>query len=190
MVAPLLRLAKNITIERELWDPSPGSPADAPARYGLTINGECQWCKIQPEQLDAAGDAPLRFSYCSGYGEPPFFWLVDLKVYVSEDPDLTPDDVRALTNEIVNRRRLRLEKAHALQAMTDQLDARTRRERIPQDVKIAVWQRDAGRCVECGANSELEFDHIIPLAMGGANTLRNLQLLCATCNRRKGATLG
>lgn len=57
-------------------------------------------------------------------------------------------------------------------------------------MKIAVWQRDSGRCVECDSNEDLEFDHIIPLAMGGANTLRNLQLLCGSCNRRKGATLG
>jgi 5-methylcytosine-specific restriction endonuclease McrA len=57
-------------------------------------------------------------------------------------------------------------------------------------VKVAVWQRDAGRCVECGSQEDLEFDHVIPLAMGGSNTERNLQLLCAACNRRKGATLG
>ena len=64
-----------------------------------------------------------------------------------------------------------------------------RRETIPKQVKIDVWQRDSGRCVECGSNSNLEFDHIIPLKLGGANTFRNLQLMCGPCNRSKGAAL-
>ena len=74
--------------------------------------------------------------------------------------------------------------------MRNAVDHRVTRQPIPQEVKLLVWQRDRGRCVECGVQSELEFDHIIPLAMGGSNTDRNLQLLCETCNRRKGATLG
>lgn len=57
---------------------------------------------------------------------------------------------------------------------------------IPQDVKQAVWQRDGGKCVQCGATSYLEFDHIIPHSKGGANTVNNIQLLCRRCNGLKG----
>lgn len=60
-----------------------------------------------------------------------------------------------------------------------------RRERIPGSVRMFVWQRDEGRCVECSSREHLEFDHIIPLVEGGANTERNIQLLCETCNRKK-----
>lgn len=56
---------------------------------------------------------------------------------------------------------------------------------IPMDVANAVWNRDGGRCCICGSRSELEFDHIIPVAKGGATTFRNLQLLCKTCNAKK-----
>lgn len=56
---------------------------------------------------------------------------------------------------------------------------------IPQDVKTVVWQRDGGRCVACGARDYLEFDHIIPYAKGGANTVDNVQLLCRRCNLNK-----
>ena len=56
---------------------------------------------------------------------------------------------------------------------------------IPQDVKNAVWQRDGGKCVQCGATSYLEFDHIIPYTKGGANTVANVQLLCRSCNLKK-----
>ena len=56
---------------------------------------------------------------------------------------------------------------------------------IPQDVKTAVWQRDGGKCVQCGATDYLEFDHIIPHAKGGASTVQNVQLLCRRCNLKK-----
>ncbi|WP_342800025.1 TerD family protein [Nocardia sp. No.11] len=60
---------------------------------------------------------------------------------------------------------------------------------IPQDVKAQVWQRDGGRCVECGDGHYLEFDHIIPLSRGGATSAANLQILCRACNRAKGARI-
>src|SRR5579871_2958430 len=64
-----------------------------------------------------------------------------------------------------------------------------RRERITDDVRRYVWRRDQGKCVRCGSQERLEYDHIIPVAKGGNNTNRNIQLLCETCNRRKGATI-
>lgn len=67
-------------------------------------------------------------------------------------------------------------------------DERSRR--ISQEVKDSVWNRDGGKCVECGSNENLEFDHIIPWSKGGANTYRNLQLLCESCNRSKSDKIG
>ena len=67
--------------------------------------------------------------------------------------------------------------------------ANSARQRIPDDVKIFVWNRDGGRCVNCGSKENLEYDHVIPVNMGGSNTARNLQLLCETCNRSKGGNL-
>ena len=67
----------------------------------------------------------------------------------------------------------------------DQLASRS----IPQSVKDRVWRRDEGKCVKCGSNEKLEFDHIIPFSLGGASTYRNVQLLCEHCNRSKHAKL-
>lgn len=113
-------------------------------------------------------------------------WVYQGRVY-SGATGLGEDDVLALIEKQENGRQRELRRAHALQAMAG---SPATRDPIPTEVKTEVWRRDAGACVQCGSNENLEFDHIIPLSMGGANTIRNLQLLCMTCNRSKGATLG
>jgi len=60
---------------------------------------------------------------------------------------------------------------------------------VPPHVKAAVFRRDQGRCQECGSNSYLEFDHIIPRSRGGATSENNLQLLCRRCNQAKGSRI-
>lgn len=65
-----------------------------------------------------------------------------------------------------------------------------RSRRITQEVMDKVWNRDEGKCIECGSNQNLEFDHIIPFSKGGANTYRNIQLLCESCNRSKSNKIG
>jgi|GEM_PF-250539 len=75
------------------------------------------------------------------------------------------------------------------------LDAEARREyaeterspfrSIPTEVKNRVLERDGGRCVFCGSNEGIHFDHIIPVVKGGDNTQDNIQILCKECNLRK-----
>jgi hypothetical protein len=64
-----------------------------------------------------------------------------------------------------------------------------RREPIPERVRHEVWRRDGGTCVDCGSRERLEFDHIVPYSKGGANTARNLELRCESCNRTKAARI-
>jgi hypothetical protein len=124
------------------------------------------------EVLQAPG---RRYWWCRGR----FYW---------EDDDLAPDDVYALVYERERRRDRQLERARAVVAM-ESLPRQPRREVIPREVKRAVFERDGGCCVECASNFEIQYDHIIPLVRGGANTVANLQILCATCNQKKGASL-
>jgi 5-methylcytosine-specific restriction endonuclease McrA len=57
---------------------------------------------------------------------------------------------------------------------------------IPTPVKLAVWKRDRGRCVECGSTDNLHFDHVIPYSRGGSSLVaENIQLLCARHNFSK-----
>ena len=67
---------------------------------------------------------------------------------------------------------------------------KARREKIPESVQLFVWQRDQGRCVRCGSQERLEYDHIIPVSRGGSSTERNIQLFCETCNRQKSDSIG
>ena len=67
---------------------------------------------------------------------------------------------------------------------------KTKRHSIPKDVRDNVWNRDGGKCVQCGSKEKIEFDHIIPISKGGSNSYRNLQILCEKCNRSKGNKIG
>lgn len=64
---------------------------------------------------------------------------------------------------------------------------------IPSWVQKAVFFRDRGQCVLCktdisglvNVSAIKNFDHIVPLSLGGLNDVTNIQLLCASCNNDK-----
>lgn len=118
---------------------------------------------------------------------PRTWWLYDQKFYW-ENSNYSSQDVKALLLQREREERRRLDRAHALMAMESE-GVVIRREGISREVKQAVFERDGGRCAECGSPGPLEFDHIIPVAFGGATTAKNIQLLCLDCNRKKGASL-
>ena len=63
------------------------------------------------------------------------------------------------------------------------------RRRFSDDLKRKLCQDQDYRCMYCGrrrALTDLEVDHKIPVKRGGSDNLRNLQVLCPTCNKRKG----
>ncbi len=64
-----------------------------------------------------------------------------------------------------------------------------KREAIPKHIKRSVWTRDSGQCVNCGSQTDLQYDHIIPVSKGGSSTIENLQILCKTCNLKKRASI-
>jgi len=67
---------------------------------------------------------------------------------------------------------------------------KTERITIPLSVRKYVYGRDNFQCQSCGkqgTETQLNVDHIIPLAKGGSNDLSNLQTLCYQCNQAKSA---
>lgn len=75
--------------------------------------------------------------------------------------------------------------------------------KAPRGMRAFVLERDSYRCQDCGwmpgdaiplkagtsrpVFRTLEIDHIWPKSRGGANEPGNFQVLCTTCNCRKGA---
>ncbi len=74
-------------------------------------------------------------------------------------------------------------------------DGVLKRVSIPFWVQKAVYYRDRGKCNNChkdvtgqvNIGNNKNFDHIIPLEIGGINDVTNIQLLCEGCNKRKKA---
>lgn len=50
----------------------------------------------------------------------------------------------------------------------------------------ALADRDGMICKHCGTTQNLSIDHIVAVINGGKNVLSNLQILCRSCNSKKG----
>jgi HNH endonuclease len=126
-------------------------------------------------------------------GSPGYaFWLFHGKIVLMSDMEhLTEEEQKLEVAHAVLRHEKRYRQLRRQLDAFDRLERAdvARRERIPDEVRLFVWQRDQGKCVKCGSPEQLEYDHIIPIARGGSNTERNIQLLCETCNREKGANI-
>lgn len=116
------------------------------------------------------------------------YWQFENRFYW-ENEGLRSAEIRALLVTRDQRRQQQIDRAQATLAMGEVSRSLRRRQAIPDDAKQYVWTRDEGRCRNCGATGELQYDHIIPVSMGGSNSVENLQILCGPCNRRKSAGL-
>lgn len=117
------------------------------------------------------------------------WWMRNGQV-VTEREGLEADDVEALLVERDERASRRLERAHALRSrQAAPAGGPGPRRSIPREVRLAVWERDGGRCTGCGSAFDLQYDHVIPFSLGGGSNEDNLQLLCGPCNQRKGSAI-
>lgn len=72
----------------------------------------------------------------------------------------------------------------ATHTYTRLLDGELRPSTLVRENKLLV---DRGEeCAYCGRKEELQWEHVIPLACGGPDTIDNLVRACRTCNQEKG----
>lgn len=84
------------------------------------------------------------------------------------------------------------ESPRACAACRAAIDARAewaRLNKVTGRVRALVFERDGHCCQHCGSTERLTIDHVVPLARFGPSTPANLQVLCKSCNTRKGARL-
>lgn len=105
-------------------------------------------------------------------------WFTDIDGHDSEE-------VQALVTAYDLRLEKKLSEAKTV-AAARRLPDGSLRESIPESIRHSVGRWDGGACRSCGNKSDLQYDHLIPVSMGGANSTDNLQILCGSCNRRKG----
>jgi hypothetical protein len=112
-------------------------------------------------------------------------WLYQDAIY-GIDGLYTDDEQKLLILEYSDKERKKFEQLQRKFSDKDTEEIKYERIRIPEEVRIAVWRRDQGRCAKCGNRENLEYDHIVPVSRGGSTTVRNIELLCQNCNRSKG----
>lgn len=89
----------------------------------------------------------------------------------------------------VFRFRMRLTEEHDLRRPARAADL-PRSRIIPSWVKQTVYKRDKAKCVTCGSDDQLHFDHDLPYSRGGTSVLpENVRLLCARHNLQKSAKI-
>lgn len=65
------------------------------------------------------------------------------------------------------------------------------RQEFTRAIMAAAFKRANGACESCTAKlfpGNIQYDHQIPDALGGAPTLDNCKVLCRTCHRSKTST--
>lgn len=124
-------------------------------------------------------------------------------VFVCEDRSMTLEEFRSrkleeeerriIATKLKERQRKRELEKQVRQELIDSGELfgdEAKRPPIPVDVRDAVYRRDGGKCVNCGATQNLQYDHIIPFSKGGATSIENLQILCQKCNLEKSNKIG
>jgi hypothetical protein len=112
-------------------------------------------------------------------------WLYQDVIY-GINGEHSRDEQKLLILEYADKERRKFERLKNKFSAKQSEELKYERARIPEEVRIAVWRRDQGRCARCGNRENLEYDHIVPVSKGGGNTERNIELLCQDCNRAKG----
>jgi hypothetical protein len=163
-----------------VWFVASGTPVFELTLNHLPARDRIEQRRAQRDESDYVQMAHFLASYRDRH-----YWRYGERIYWTNFDNYTETDIRALIHQRETRAQRKLDHAHAVLTTVDTPIER-KRESIPREVRLTVWERDGGKCVECGGAFDLQYDHIIPFSMGGSNAAENLQLLCAPCNQRKG----
>lgn len=115
-------------------------------------------------------------------------WSLDNKEYLREYHKKYYEEHRDHKKEIVKK--YRKENPDKVQVARYIRNERVRNNGGSVTAKewIEIKKLYGNKCLCCGkTNIPLHIDHVIPLSLGGRNSIENLQPLCKSCNSRKNA---
>jgi 5-methylcytosine-specific restriction endonuclease McrA len=162
-----------------------------------TSNGTCIMCAKEDRQSEA-GRARQQAYFVAN---KPRMLAKSLEYhYAHRESRLAKNAERYLKNYERYRAAGRIAQKRWDKANPDKVLAKVRKRQARErgaegsfTVEDIQWlmKRQRGCCAECGCSikqrKNRRVDHIMPLAKGGSNYRRNLQLLCTTCNQAKAA---
>lgn len=114
--------------------------------------------------------APGEYKVAAGFSAPLFYLVWAMWNFVQFEIARRPSEQ--------DRQRARL---------LDQWRRASKSRRYPDDwdeLRLKALERDGYRCANCGRSGvELHAHHIVPLSVGGTNSLSNLKTLCEDCHK-------
>jgi hypothetical protein len=149
------------------------------------LNENDEWERSKIEPIIYRGKDKLSLDELLGYEKNVYAFVLYQNCFYEIFEDYTDDKIRLLVLEDADEERRMFEKLKLKYENSQIAQIEYQRVQIPEEVRIAVWRRDQGKCVKCSSREKLEYDHIIPVSKGGSNTVRNIELLCEKCNREK-----
>ena len=147
---------RGFLFRRRVWFVGTCCP---PAR--IDVSRHSQLAAAQRQQPVSVAQSGVRVWW---WFEDAFYW---------ESGGYAARDVLALIRDRQRRAEQRLDRARMLLDVDEGRQHRPhgRRQSIPREIRRAVFERDGGQCVQCGSRFELQYDHLIPVTLGGATTL-------------------
>lgn len=161
-------------------------------------NGDCRPCAIARDAAyRAANKEKLRAYFATHYVKNADKKRARAREYAASNPE--KNRARVLAWQIANPEKVNAKNAawKAAHPETRRIHDNNRRAReratsgkLSKGLAEKLFKLQKGKCA-CGCKQPLgddyHLDHIMPLALGGANTDNNIQLLRAKCNLQKNA---
>jgi 5-methylcytosine-specific restriction endonuclease McrA len=157
------------------------SITDFPLLRGCVPYTYCRACKAKQDKSSYIRNRTKRLQVCAEYRK---YNRQAVMAKTAEWRKLNPERVKLL------RRSWRKKNPEAKRVSEATRRARKRKaggRHTVSDIKALMAQQH-GQCAICRLFLETyHVDHVMPLALGGDNSKENIQLLCPTCNDKKGA---
>lgn len=140
-------------------------------------DSSCKLCRSTPEAMEKSRDRSREWhaNNRDAANQSRRLWQVDNK-------ERAKKTVRAWSEANKPRRRVIRKRRRAIKAGLSQ--------HYTFGELRSLWSSVKHACACCGAQiseKTRHVDHIVALSRGGKNTIDNIQFLCETCNKSKGA---